>query len=99
MRIIESQRYKIELREIAQHIKKDKKSASIKFVLELKKNVQNLTQFPYKYKKSVYFEDDNVRDMTYRSYTVTYEVFESKIEIMTIFNQNKPTKQCLLGGE
>ncbi len=93
MKIVESQKYKIELREIAQHIKKDKKSASIKFVLELKKSVQNIIHFPYKYKKSVYFEDDNVRDMTYKSYTVIYEVFENKIVIMTIFNQNKPIKQ------
>jgi len=93
MKIIESRKYKIELREIAQYIKKDKKSASIKFVLELKKSIQNLIHFPYKYKKSIYFEDDNVRDMTYKSYTVIYEVFESKIEVMSIFNQNKPNKE------
>ena len=93
MKIVESQKYKIELREIAQHIKKDKKSAAIKFVQELKKRVQNITHFPYKYRKSVYFEDDNVRDMIYKSYTVIYEVFENKIVIMTIFNQNKPCKE------
>ena len=93
MKIVESQKYKIELREIAQHIKKDKKSAAVKFVQELKKNVQHITYFPYKYRKSVYFEDDNIRDMIYKSYTVIYEVFENKIVIMTIFNQNKPCKE------
>ena len=40
---------------------------------------------------SQYFEENNVRDMTYKGYTITYEVnIESEIiEVLDIFNQNK----------
>jgi len=77
MIIIETTRFKKELREIAFYIKKDKLSASINFVSTLKKQMNDLPNFPY-------------RDMTFMGYTVIYEIFEDKIEVMMIFNQNKP---------
>ena len=91
MQIIETDKYKKQLKEIVFYIKKDKVTASIEFVKSLKENVNNVTNFPYKYKKSIYYENENIRDMTFEGYTIVYEVFEDKIEIMTIFNQNKPS--------
>jgi plasmid stabilization system protein ParE len=93
MKITESEKYKGGLKEIAFYIKKDKLNASINFVKELKENINNLVNFPHKYKKSIYYADENIRDMTFNGYTIVYEIFEDKIEIMTIFNQNKPTKE------
>ncbi len=93
MIIVETDRYKRELRDIAFFIKKDKLSASIKFVQELKESINKLINFPRKYRKSKYFEDDNIRDMIFNGYTVIYEIFEDKIEIFTIFNQNLPLKK------
>ncbi len=93
MIIIETNRYKRELRDIAFFIKKDKSSASIKFVQELKESVNNLVNFPHKYRKSKYFEAKNIRDMIFSGYTVIYEIFEDKIEILTIFNQNLPLEK------
>jgi len=90
--IIETSRYKRELRDIAFFIKKDKLSASIKFVQELKECINNLVNFPQKYRKSKYFEDENIRDMIFSGYTVIYEIFEDRIEILTVFNQNLPLK-------
>ncbi|MFA5454632.1 MAG: type II toxin-antitoxin system RelE/ParE family toxin [Sulfurimonas sp.] len=92
MIIIETNRYKRELRDIAFFIKKDKLGASIKFVQELKESINNLVNFPCKYRKSKYFEDENIRDMIFSGYTVIYEIFEDRIEILTIFNQNLPLK-------
>lgn len=91
MQIIETDKYKKQLKEIVFYIKKDKVTASIEFIKSLKENVNNVTNFPYKYKKSIYYENENIRDMTFEGYTIVYEVFEDKIEIMTIFNQNKPS--------
>lgn len=93
MIIIETNRYKRELRGIAFFIKKDKSSASIKFVQELKESVNNLVNFPRKYRKSKYFEAENIRDMIFNGYTIIYEIFEDKIEILTIFNQNLPLQK------
>ncbi len=93
MKIIYNPIFEDELLHIINHIAKDKPHASIKFALELEKFILNIPVFPFKYKPSVYFDDKNVRDMTYKRYTVVYEVNldENSIEILKIFNQNKPS--------
>jgi len=95
MKIIYNPIFEDELLHIINHIAEDKSNASIKFALELEKSILNIPIFPFKYKPSVYFDDKNVRDMTYKRYTVVYEVNLDKnsIEILKIFNQNKPSQQ------
>ncbi|MEA2048454.1 MAG: type II toxin-antitoxin system RelE/ParE family toxin [Campylobacterota bacterium] len=91
MKIIESDEYKIRLREVTSFIKNDKKSAAINFAKELRENIRNLNNYPFKFRKSIYFDDDNIRDMIYKGYTITYEINgqNETIEILDIFNQNK----------
>ena len=92
MKVIESRQFKDELRAIAFYIKKDKLSASIDFVKNLKKTIKRLVDFPYQYKKSIYFDNDEIRDMVYRGYTVIYEINTEKdtLVLLSIFNQNLP---------
>jgi plasmid stabilization system protein ParE len=92
LKIIESEQFKKELRLIAHHIKKDKVDASVKFVKNLKTTMNDLIDSPYKFRKSIYFDDIEVRDMIYYGYTVIYEIKKEKdlLEILTIFNQNLP---------
>jgi plasmid stabilization system protein ParE len=91
LKIIESDEYKLRLKEITHYIKRDKKSAAVKFAKELRKNIRNLDTHPYKFRKSIYFDDESIRDMIYKGYTITYEVNMEmcSIEILDIFNQNK----------
>ena len=92
MKIKESEQFKQELRFIALHIKKDKRSASIKFVQNLKKAIKNIPSSPYQYRPSIYYENKNIRDMIYYGYTIIYEINieDDVLEILTIFNQNLP---------
>ena len=90
MQIIRSKPYNQALKTILSFIAKDKFTASEKFKKNLDEQINNLINFPYKYRKSIYHESENIRDMTYKNYTIVYEIFENKIIIMTIFNQNKP---------
>lgn len=90
MHIHKTPKYQLELKTILGCIAKDKINAMLNFRKELNKSLQLLKNFPYKNRKSIYFEDENIRDMTYKGYTIIYEVFERKIEVFTIFNQNKP---------
>lgn len=90
MKIVETEKFKNELRDIVLFIKKDNKNASIRFVENLRSGISDLVVFPYKYRQSVYFENHTVRDMIFRGYTIVYEVFEDRIEVLSIFNQNKP---------
>ena len=84
-------KFKRNFQAILEHIAKDKVTASKNFKKELLKLLKNLSIFPHKYRKSFYFEDENVRDMIYKGYTVVYEIHIDKnlIVILDIFNQNK----------
>ena len=94
MQINRSQRYKDNLFQILGHIAQDKFSASEKFKKELDNLINNLSNFPLKFKKSEYFDNDNIRDLTYKGYTVIYKIDKEKniIYIVRIFNKNKPPK-------
>ena len=76
---------------IFKYISKDKISASKKFKKELFNRIKDIPNFPYKYRKSIYFDDDNIRDMIFKGYTVVYKIDTQKntINIADIFNQNK----------
>jgi len=92
LKIIESQQFKDELRTIAFYIRQDKLSASLSFVKGLKKKINLLTDFLYQSKKSIYFDNDEIRDMVYMEYTIVYEVNKEKdtLALLSIFNQNLP---------
>ena len=92
MTIIRSRKFQINLLITLQYIATDKASASRKFQIELDKLIKNIPNFPYKYRESIYFKDKNVRDLIYKRHTINYEVNleENRIEILNIFNQNKP---------
>lgn len=92
MQIIRTTFYSKKLKEILEYIAHDKLGATKKFNKKLNEQISGLLVFPRKYRKSKYFEDENIRDMIFSGYTVIYEIFEDRIEILTIFNQNLPLK-------
>jgi len=93
MTIIRTEEYQKELLIILKYIAKDKISASRKFKQDLNTQINQIPTFPYKYKPSFYFDDENIRDMTFKTYTINYEIDLNKntIFILSIFNQNKPS--------
>ena len=58
-----------------------------KFKRSLQKKLNNLANFPYKYRKSYYYDNDNVRDFIFKGYTIPYLIDEenSIIIILDIF--------------
>lgn len=92
MKITRSRKFQINFLITLQHIATDKVSASRNFQKELDNLIKNIPNFPYKYRQSIYFNDKNVRDLTYKKHTISYEVNleNNTIEILNIFNQNKP---------
>ena len=94
MQIIRTEEYQKELLIILKHIVKDKISASKKFKKDLNIQINKIPTFPYKYRASYYFDDENIRDMIFKSYTINYEIDLNKntIFMLSIFNQNKPSQ-------
>ena len=93
MKIIETTLFTKQRDMIVFYIADDKKSAALEFAKQLKTSVNTLKKFPYKCRKSIYYEDKTIRDMTFKGYSVIYRVLESQnsIEILEIFNKNLPT--------
>jgi len=79
---------------ILEYIAQDKLSASKKFRKNLFEQIKNLPNYPYKYRKSYYFNEEEIRDMIFKGYTIIYEVDlnNNLIIILNIFNKNKPPK-------
>jgi len=92
MQIKRSKKYEIQLFQILDYIAKDKLSASKKFSNELEKRIYSLIDNPFSCRKSIYFDDENIRDLIYSGYTINYRVNLDKqtIEILSIFNKNRP---------
>ena len=85
-------KFEINFNIIFEYIAKDKLSASKKFKKELFEQIKNLPNFPYKFRKSYYFDDEKVRDMIFKGYTIVYEVNldDNMIIILNIFQKNEP---------
>ncbi len=92
MQIIRTPNYISELQVILNYISLDKFSASKKFKIDIDKMINNLVNFPYKFRPSYYYEDENIRDMIFNGYSIIYRINQKKdvIEILEIFNRNLP---------
>ena len=74
MTVIKTKDYQESLKQILSYIAKDKKLAAVQFNKELNKKIKDLKDFPFMYHISVYFDNEYIRDMTYKGYTIPYEV-------------------------
>jgi plasmid stabilization system protein ParE len=92
MKIIHNPTFSKALKQTLKYIANDKPIASLNFKEELKKKIKKLPDNPYMCPPSYYFKENNVRDMTFKKYTIIYEIKpdEKVIEILDIFNRNKP---------
>ena len=92
MKIIYSDDAKLNLISIKKFIKLDNINVANKFISKLKFTIEELDNFPYKYRKSIYFKDENIRDMIFNGYTIIYQIdkIQQQIKILEIFNQNLP---------
>jgi len=78
VRIVRSKKYTKSLQEIMRFISLDSKNRALEFRNKLDKQIFNIINMPYKCRKSIYFDDDNIRDLIYKGYTVVYKVDEEK---------------------
>ncbi|MBF2708890.1 type II toxin-antitoxin system RelE/ParE family toxin [Flavobacterium soyangense] len=63
-------------------IYKDKPRAALKFRKDLLKNIKEDLKQPFHFKKSRYFENENIRDYVFKGYVAVYEV---DVEDKTVF--------------
>ena len=47
----------------------------------LKKSIYKIKDQPYKNRRSIFFNDDNIRDLIYKRYTIVYRISDNTIEV------------------
>lgn len=72
------------LKEQVHYIYKDKPKAALKFRKDLLRNIKKDLQNPFLFKKSKYFEDENIRDYVFKGYVCVYEV-DVKESVIYVF--------------
>ena len=90
MQIVRSKKYLNSLQEIMQFISIDSKKRALTFRNQLDKQISNIQDMPYKYRKSIYFNNETIRDLIFKGYTIVYKVDEAKEQI-TILGIKKYT--------
>ena len=73
--------FNYDLNDIVDFISKDKPLAVRKFKIDLIKKLNSDLLNPFQFKKSIYFEDENIRDYVFKGYKV---VFKVDIELETV---------------
>lgn len=90
MIIEKSPRFKDELDVIVDFIAEDSANRALVFYDELLAKINQIPETPYIYRKRLKLNDENIRELIFKGYTIPYEIDETnnKIIILGIFNQN-----------
>ncbi|NEW60359.1 type II toxin-antitoxin system RelE/ParE family toxin [Sulfurovum sp. bin170] len=84
MKIVKSDKYLVQLKVIVRFIALDSPFRARKFKQELESKVKSLDNFPYKYRKSIHFKSEQIRDMIFLGYVIPYFVDKSNNQIVVI---------------
>ncbi|WP_434579844.1 type II toxin-antitoxin system RelE/ParE family toxin [Sulfurimonas sp. NW15] len=66
MKIIYEPRFINSFNNIWDYIAQDSKNRANQFKKGIKKLIEDMHHMPYKCRKSIYFDDDNIRDLIYK---------------------------------
>lgn len=73
-------------------ISKDSPTRARKFKNELLGRIRDISSNPLKHRKSIYFNDKQIRDLVYKGYTIVFRITTDSIEVFGFVNyQNSPT--------
>ncbi len=76
--------FKENLSEILLFIAKDSKNRANNFKNTLKEELEKLPFMPLKYRKSIYFNQENIRDFIFKGYCIPYVINEKEIILLDI---------------
>lgn len=73
------------------YIAKDSPARATKFKNKLLKEIRKIPNRPYSYRKSIYFEKEEIRDLIIKGYTIVFRITDKRIEIFGFVKyQNRP---------
>ena len=72
------------LQYVLERIYEDKKSAAHSFRREILRECQSLNDFPYRCRRSIHYNDDNIRDLIFKGWTVIYKIVDDEIKVFAL---------------
>ena len=83
-KVTQDDTFKLRLSVILRFIALDSKTKAQYFKTGLRQGLDNLIYMPYKFRKSVYFNDNDIRDYIYKGYCVPYFIDEENERIVLL---------------
>ena len=81
MKVVYKESFIIRLENQLDYIAQDSTARAKKFKNELLKRIYKARRNPRQFRKSVYFDDPNIRDLIFKGYTVVFRVNKNTIEV------------------
>ena len=88
MKVKLSEQFRKKLYRQVLYIAMDKPEAARKFKNELLKQLVKIPGQPYSYRQSIFFNDENIRDLIFKGYVITFRINQKK-GVFEIFGFNK----------
>jgi plasmid stabilization system protein ParE len=90
MRIVYKETFVQRLEKQLQFITIDNPTAAKRFKKKLIESIKKIPNNPKIYRKSIYFEDESIRDLIYKGYTIVFRINDDQIEVFGFvkFQQN-----------
>jgi len=79
MRIIIKESFLNRLREQIKYIALDSPSRARKFKSDLFSKINEIPKKPYAYRRSIYFDDTEIRDLIFKGYTIVFKIDKNEI--------------------
>ncbi len=71
-----------------EYIARDKPSAARKFKSEVLERIKEIPEMPYKHRKSIFFNREDIRDLIFKGYVIVYKVDEQS-QLIEVFGFTK----------
>ena len=92
MKILFKESFLKRLENQIEYISSDSPKRARKFKNDLLNLIKEIPKNPYKYRESIYFENQSIRDLVFKGYTVVFRINENQIEVFGFVKyQKNPT--------
>jgi len=92
MKIVYKDTFVIRLERQIKYIASDNPTAAKNFKRDLIDKIKKIPANPLIFRKSIYFQDELIRDLIFKGYTVVFRINENQIEVFGLVKfQENPT--------
>jgi plasmid stabilization system protein ParE len=89
MKIVLSQKFRNKLENQIEYIALDKPFAARRFRNTLFEKIKDIPNNPYRFRKSIYFQEECIRDLIWQGYTIVFEIRSTEIEVFGLINREE----------